>query len=310
MSKHINQTCIIGNGVHSKRIQKILKNKKIDFIVFKPKSKKNYKRENLDKLKKYKFFFIISPNDTHFHYISKFCKNSYIFCEKPPTNNFNELNKLKKINPSKIYFNFNFRFSRISKILTDSKKFGLGKFIYSNITTGHGLAFKRIYKKSWRSNKKKCPTGVFEMLAIHWIDLINFIFKIRKIKNFELKNLSKIGNSYDNCNLNLLTENNAVIDIFCSYTSPVINKKIFLFKNGIIQQDEDKIEIRGPALNYDKNNFLKKPKLIKKEILNEKKDYLNSLKLSIEYFFKQIKKKRNFSKTEFKESLKINKLIL
>ena len=70
MPKHINQICIIGNGVHSKRIQKILKNKKIDFIVFKPKSKKNYKKENLEDLKKYKVFFIISPNNTHFYYIS------------------------------------------------------------------------------------------------------------------------------------------------------------------------------------------------------------------------------------------------
>ena len=160
------------------------------------------------------------------------------------------------------------------------------------------------------SDKKKCPTGVFEMLAIHWIDLINHIFKIKKIQNFELKNLSRIGNSYDNCNLNLLTKNNALINIFCSYTSPVINKKTFLFKNGIIIQDEDKIEIRGPALNYDENNFLKKPELIKREILNEKKDYLSSLRLSIDYFLKQIRKKRNFSKVDFKESLKINKLIL
>ena len=116
MSKHIKKICIIGDGIHSKRIQKILKKKKIEFIVFKPKSKKNYKKENLKDLKKYNIFFIISPNDTHFHYISKFSKKSYIFCEKPPTNNFKELDKLKKIKSNKIYFNFNFRFSRISKI--------------------------------------------------------------------------------------------------------------------------------------------------------------------------------------------------
>ena len=310
MFKYIKKICIIGNGVHSQRIQKIIKKKKINFIVFKPKSKKNYKKENLENFKKYKIFFIISPNNTHFYYISKFCKNSYIFCEKPPTNNLKELNKLKKINSNKIYFNFNFRFSRISKILSESKKFGLGKLIYSNIISGHGLAFKDIYKNSWRADKKNCPTGVFEMLAIHWIDLINYLFKIKKIKNFELKNLSKIGNSYDNCNLSLQTHNNAVIDVVCSYTSPVISKKTFIFKNGLILQDEDKIEIRGPALNIDKDNFLKKPKLIKKEVLDEKKDYNESLKLSIDYFFKQINEKRKFSKKEFHDSLKINKLIL
>ena len=310
MFKHLKRICIIGDGFHSKRIQKILKKKRVGFIVFKPKSKKNYKKENLDDLKKYKIFFIVSPNDTHYYYISKFFKESYIFCEKPPTNNLLELNKLKKINSKRIYFNFNFRFSRIAKILNESKKFGLGKFIYSNINSGHGLAFKDIYKKSWRSNKKKCPTGVFEILAIHWIDLINHVFKIKKIKNFELKNLSNIGNSYDNCNLSLQTKDSATIDIFCTYTGPVVNKKTFIFTNGIIIQDEEKIEVRGPALNFDKNNFLKKPKLIKKEVLDEKKDYLLSLGLSVDYFLKQIEENRDFSKTDFKETLKINKLIL
>ena len=58
MLKHL-KVCIIGNGFHSKRIQKILRFKKIKFFVFKPKSKKNYKDENLNTLNAFNVFFII-----------------------------------------------------------------------------------------------------------------------------------------------------------------------------------------------------------------------------------------------------------
>ena len=95
MYSHL-KVCIIGNGFHSKRIQKILNFYKVNFYIYKPISKKNYKKENLDQLKKYNIFFIISPNHTHYHYIESLHKNSYIFCEKPPTNNYQELEKLKK----------------------------------------------------------------------------------------------------------------------------------------------------------------------------------------------------------------------
>ena len=122
MHKHL-KVCIIGNGFHSKRIQKILRSKKIKFFIFKPKSKKNYKSENLNFLDKFNVFFIISPNKTHYHYIKLLHKKGYIFCEKPPTNNLNELEKLKKIKSNKIYYNFNFRFSKIAEILKSKKQF-------------------------------------------------------------------------------------------------------------------------------------------------------------------------------------------
>ena len=37
--------CIIGDGIHSKRIQKILTAKKIEFQIFKPKIKIGYKKK-------------------------------------------------------------------------------------------------------------------------------------------------------------------------------------------------------------------------------------------------------------------------
>ena len=56
---------IIGNGNHSKRIQKILKKKNINYFIYKPKSKNYFNKEQYLELKKNKIIFIISPNRSH-----------------------------------------------------------------------------------------------------------------------------------------------------------------------------------------------------------------------------------------------------
>lgn len=302
--------CIIGNGLHSKRIQKILKANKIKFNIFKPESKKNYKNVSLNFLDKYNVFFIISPNHTHYHYIKNLYKKGYVFCEKPPTNNLKELNKLKKINSKKIYYNYNFRFSKISEILQNRYKYKLGNLIYTNIISGKGIAFKDDYKKNTRSNKKFCPKGVFEMVSIHWLDLLSFLFNVTSINTPKLLNLSKNGNSYDNSNIRVEIENKISGEIFCSYTSPLINKKIFIFENGVIEQDDKTIRIKGPALNYDKKKLLIAPKIIKSFKLNEKKDYLDSLDKSVNYFLNVVTKKKIFSKKNNSKALLINQMII
>ena len=66
MTKHL-KVCIIGDGFHSKRIQKILKSKKIKFFIFKPKSKKNYKNEKLNSLYKYNVLYDQGPEYIKMH---------------------------------------------------------------------------------------------------------------------------------------------------------------------------------------------------------------------------------------------------
>ena len=92
---------IIGDGNHSKRIQKILKKIKLNFYIYKPKGPKYFEKEKFNQLKKCNVIFIISPNNTHYLYIQKLYKGRFIFCEKPPVNNKNELIKLKKIRSKK-----------------------------------------------------------------------------------------------------------------------------------------------------------------------------------------------------------------
>ena len=71
---------IIGNGVHSKRIQKILSKKKIKFYVYKPNNKSYFDKEKYEELKKKNVIFIITPNKSHFEYINKLKLGRYIFC--------------------------------------------------------------------------------------------------------------------------------------------------------------------------------------------------------------------------------------
>ena len=300
---------IIGKGNQFYRYKKFFLKKKIKYYVYKPNNKKYFDKKEFDYLQKCKIIFILSPNKTHLNYIEKLNKNRYIFCEKPPVASKIQLNKLNKLNKNKIYFNYNFRFSKISEILSNTKKFNLGKFLYANIITGHGLAFKKDYINSWRSKKKLCPKGVFEVLSIHWIDLINYLFNIKKVEKPFFGNVSKSGSAYDNSHIKIILKENKCVNIYSSYSSPFIDQKIFLFTNGIVYQNDDVIEIRGPAMNLNIKNHFIKPKLIKKISLKNEKDYAESLEKSFKYFFNVIKKNQTFSKKETNISLKSNQLL-
>ena len=138
---------IIGNGAHSKRIQNILHKKKISFFIYKPKQADYFNKEEFDNLKRCNVIFIISPNNTHFEYLKKLHKGRYIFCEKPPVNNKQELSSLKKLKLKKIYFNYNFRFIKIAEIIMKKSQYKLGNLVYANLSLSHGLARKKEYKK-------------------------------------------------------------------------------------------------------------------------------------------------------------------
>jgi len=301
---------IIGNGTQSKRIQKILKKLNYIFLIYKPSNKKQNDISNFEKIKECNVIFICSPNKSHIDYIKKLHLNRFIFCEKPPVSKIKDLNYLKKLNGKKIYFNYNFRFLKISEILSNLKKYKLGKLIYANIITTKGLAGKKEYKNNWRSDKRKCAKGVFEMVSIHILDLINFFFKIKKIHNLNLYNFSNIGSSFDTSEVKLELENNAIVNIFSSYYAPFYKGWTMIFDNGMIQLQNNKIEIKGPRNNFGKNGLFIPPKVKKIFNISATKDYNNSLFKSVFYFLNKCKKNSNFSRHHYKTSLDSNLLIL
>lgn len=302
--------CIIGNGVHSKRIQKILIKKKLKFSIFKPKIKKNYAKQSLEHLKKFNIIFIVSPDYTHFNYIKKLHKYCYIFCEKPPCTTKKQLTYLKKIKSKKIYYNFDYRFSELYKILIERNKYNLGKFLYANIINTHALALKKEYKDNWRSNKKYSKKGILEVVSVHFIDMINNIFQINKFQVLSLFNNSKYGNSFDNSIIKLTLKNNSVVNIFNSWTSELLQKKIFIFENGSISENENGLTVSGPALNLDKNRFTKPAKAKKKINYNDKNKTNDTLTKSVNYFLQVSSKKKFFTKKEILNSLISNSFIV
>ncbi len=301
---------IIGNGNHSKRIQKILKKKKLKFFLYKPSKPHYFEKEKFQELKKCNTIFIISPNGTHYNYIKQLKNHRYIYCEKPPVNTMNDLKKLKKIKSNKIYFNFNYRYKKIAELISKKDKFNMGELISANLLFSHGLALKKDYINNWRSDFKKCPKGVYELVSIHLIDLVNYVFDIKKIEDPELLNLSKKGNSFDTSAVKIKLKNNCEVNIFSTYNAPMTKKFLFLFKNGIIEQRNNLITIEGPAINLDKKGLFKRPKLIKKYYVNDKKDSEQSLYKSVSFFLDTVSKNKNFIKNLWKCSIKSNTLIL
>jgi len=301
---------IIGDGGHSKRIQKILIKKKLSFFIYKPKKPNYFEKKKFDQLKKCNVIFIISPNNTHYFYIKKLYKARYIFCEKPPVNDRKELSELKRIKSKKIYFNYNFRFIKIAEIIKSRDKYKLGKLVYAHLSSSHGLAQKNNYKNNWRSNIKKCPKGVYEIVSIHYIDLINYLFDVFKIEKPNLINSSKIGNSYDTSLVEIKLKDEGLVNIFSTYDSSYSKNLFFLFKNGILEQRNNLITIKGPSLNLDKKGFFKPPNIIKTIKIDENKDFTNSLFQSVSFFLNHVKNKKNFNKKIVDVSMKSNSLIL
>tara|TARA_A100001011_G_scaffold300224_1_gene313524 strand:+ start:34198 stop:35133 length:936 start_codon:yes stop_codon:yes gene_type:complete len=304
-----NKIGIIGFGSQGKRIVSILnKLKKKNYTIYKktpfnPAIKKTTNDFNL--IKKCGIIFVCSPNRTHFNIIKKLSKGRYIFCEKPPVDTLKELNNIEKIDLSKIYFNFNFRFSKINSSLKSTKKYKFGRLLYGNMIMGHGLATKKAFKGSWRSNK---TNGVYDILAIHLIDIIANNFSISKV-NKKLSNfISKTGS--DNSYFSIVLKKFGQIDCFVSYTSPFKQKFEFIFENGMLIIDNNQIIFRGPRNTFNKKGLFISPKILKHERMNQSKDYVESLRKSIKYFFKTLKNNQRFSKNENKLSLLSNKLML
>ena len=83
-----------------------------------------------------------------------------------------------------------------------------------------------------------------------------------------------------------------------------------MFKNGILEQKDDIIKIKGPTKNLEDQGFFKTPKTIRTIKIDESKDYFNSLNDSVSYFLNHVKHKRSFNKKIIDISINSNSLII
>jgi len=291
------------------------KDVKINYIYHPKKVLEEQGTNNLSDLYDCEAIFITSPNHTHFEYISKFLKNSnsFIFCEKIPVTNFKDLEKLEnlsKINKTRLFFNFNHRFSKINEIiqnqLTSSQ---MGDIFSINITVTHGLAFKKKYSSSWRADKKNMH-NILDTVTIHHIDLLNHnLGKIKEIAYFP-NNVSKLGKSYDTDHVQIKYNNGIIATVTNSYASPYINELSMIGTNGFFTLRNNTIKFYSPRNTFDSNGFFKSPPIKNKRKFLMKNDYENSLKKSLDYFFTTIKINKSTNLIHFQNSLITNRLIL
>lgn len=312
-SNNLIEVGIIGSSGHAKRIIKILEKNRLISIkyIYTSKTIKVINKRftnNLKKLYSTKALFILAPTHLHKYYLKKFNNyNGHIFCEKPILSPNDSYNFIK--NKKNIFVNYNQRYSDLRKILLKLiQKKNFGNLVKISVDIRHGLAWKKQYKNSWRSKKTQHQLGVLETLGVHYLDLIIGIF------GFPIKTkcigsvFSKNGNALDTCFLNMYYKN-FVSEFFFSYATSKNFEIKLIFTNADIVYDNKKISIFYPRDNFDKNKNFLKPKLYKNIKLSESKNYLESLKSSVENFIKFVKNRKDISINQRLHELEFHKFL-
>lgn len=311
---------IIGYRNHSSRLISLIDNNSdciLDFIYHPSKTLDDKRGTNdFSKILNSDVILISSPNNTHVDYIKKILSQSHslIFCEKPPATSsvdLKYLEQLSNVDKSKIFFNFNYRYSKLSAVLEQCINSNeIGKMILINIIMSHGLAFKKEYKESWRSNGIENLHNVLDTLAIHFIDFLLFHFgSVVKI-NYYPSLQSKIGNSYDSCMISMEFEQGVMANVFTSYAAPYINEFTILGTNGYITIHDDILVKKFPRDTFDNKGFFMSPPTKIQDVFDIEDDYDDSLNKSLNYFILQCRNHSSFSISSFERSIECNRLII
>ena len=311
---------IIGYRKHAGKLISYIEKRsdcKMNFI-YHPTKKLEDERctNNLSDLYNCDAILISSPNDTHFEYMKKLTQkfSGYIFCEKPPITNIDELQELDNFsieNKKRIFFDFMFRFSELNEIIKkEIISDRLGQIIHIDITMSKGLAFKKEYLDSWRADGENNLHNILDANTIHYIDLISLHFgKIKKI-HYIPSLISKNGTSFDTSYVIIKYENDITLSVFNSYATPVINEISIIGTNSHLTMRNNKLEIYSPRDTFDTNGlFISPPKVVTRNF-SLPEDVENSLEKALDYFINIIKMKKEIPIKYFETSIETNKIIL
>ena len=297
--------CIIGYKNHAIRLQKILHE-----LGYQDTFLYNHNIHTKKSLVDFDVFFIASPNDTHvswIEFLSRFDK--YIFCEKPPAIGVEEFAKISRYDP-KLYFNFNYRFTELSKItkeyLLNNK---LGSILYMNCVSSTGIAFQKNYENDWRFVGDNLFSSVVGNVGIHYIDMIGYILegidcvdiKCSHITEKKLPDTSKIS----------IQKDNIFADILVSYAAPFKNETTVVFENGCLYLNDGILSLAYPRDTFDNSGRYITPT---SEVIfdgkNAKQYFDESLMKSISFFMKHAKNNIDISSKYYEQSINTTNLIL
>jgi len=240
--------------------------------------------------------------------------DGYIFCEKPPTTNLidlEDLNNFSNEKKQKLFFNFNFRFSNLNRLIAKySNSEELGKIFYINIISNHGLAFKSEYVNSWRSDGNHNLHNIINTVSIHFLDLMNFNFTKPDSIHYFPSNISGHGTSYDTSNLIIKYKSGLIISILNSYSSSFQNDFQIIGTNGFLKIQDKNLNVFSPRDTFDPNGHFTNPPIFHQEFFNFQKDYEESLVKALDYFISTVKDKNKINLKHFNSSIISNRQIL
>ncbi len=300
----------IGYGNHAARLEGLLGERKLNRILkYHPNKKRQDLTNDLDLLLNCDVIFITSPNETHFHYLDIFSRQSdcYIFCEKPPATNPEQIAALRNLPEnikSRIFFNFNYRFSELSKKLKENfENNNIGLPMLINASISHGLSFKDGYRDSWRGNYPPGKSVVLDTVLIHLVDLFNFLLRNRDPLELNSSKGSCFNYGIDTFSIGLLSGNGLTINLFASYAAPYQFNLSITGTNGLIDVGKSGYTHYSPRDTFDENgNFTHPPEIASQNFVFEK-DYIYSLEAALEYFLFSFIRKSALSAEHYQASL-------
>lgn len=253
---------------------------------------------------------IASPTNTHFCYLEYLYSNQYagyIFCEKPPVKTIEEVKRLRSFQDEwkkKVMFGFNLRHSIYEDVLNYNFDIDLGELRYCSIISGHGLGFKDIYPLSWRNSYPEMQMGVFETVGIHYLDLFMNHYGIPEKTFFNATTKAPKGNVYDNAVYEVVFQNGIYVNMFLSYTTPMIQESKFVFENAIVVVSAKDFDVFYPRDTFDANGLFAAPGNV---LHKESKDgfWRDSQRKIVHEFFSKIYEGTGFDKNDFEKSLNV-----
>jgi len=272
---------IIGYKNHALRLKDILTDLGYtDALTY------NHKKDTEDSLQDSDVFFISSPNHTHVNWLFTLMQyDKYIYCEKPPATNLEDLRKLRDRINEKVYLNFNYRHSLFSKYvlkyITNQK---YGRLLYMNFISTNGLAGKKSYQDNWRFLSENIFSSIIGNVGIHYVDLVGYM--CGGIKDIKIEADAIIsGKLPDTATIKVYSEI-CNSEIFISYAAPFKNQATAVFENAIIEFTDACISIQEPRDTFDITGRFAPPQKrhLHQEFNNTKSYYDNSLSESIKYF--------------------------
>ena len=305
----------IGFGNHAGRLKKYLSESldSYDFVYYHPTKHDGHITNDFDDICGCDVVFITSPNETHFKYIKQLLKktNSKIFCEKPPCVSASELGELQHLNresKSRIFFNFNYRYSNLCHLIKSSIADGsIGSVINITGVMSHGLAFKEGYPSSWRGKYPINKSVVLDTSLIHLIDLCNYV--LDGPLEIKFSSSASFKHGLDSFFIGLRAQNKANISLFGSYAAPYCFSLQVLGTNGLIEVGDTSLVLKAPRDTFNKEGFFITPPEYISDKYSFELDYQNSLRSAVNFFMSHAISGESFSIVDFDLSVETTKLV-